>query len=105
MRFKNQLIVLWHAFLDRRTPLYLKLVMIAVVAYVISPIDFLPDVFAGIGWIDDALLLAFAVDWIISRLPRDIEETHRRPTNRAKADDLGDKSDESRVIEGTARRQ
>lgn len=99
-RFKNQLIILWYAFLDKRTPLYLKLVMIAVAAYIISPIDFLPDVFAVVGWIDDAILLAFAVDWIISRLPNYSADTH--PMHKP-SPDAAYVSEKKRVIDRNAR--
>ncbi|MDI5791413.1 DUF1232 domain-containing protein [Bacillus licheniformis] len=28
--------------------------------YVLSPIDLIPDVLAGVGWLDDAAVLAFS---------------------------------------------
>lgn len=78
-RFRNQLATLWRAFWHPSTPLYLKLLMVAVTIYILSPADILPDVFFIVGWIDDALLIAFAVNWILARLP---EEVFRSPSSK-----------------------
>ncbi|MCB1517133.1 MAG: DUF1232 domain-containing protein [Hyphomicrobiaceae bacterium] len=91
-RFRNHLVILWHAFWHPETPFYLKALMLAVVAYVISPIDLMPDIFAFVGWIDDALLLAFAVEWITSRLPQNQIRPDSGPY------------DDGPTINGTARR-
>ncbi len=37
------------------------LFFLAVGAYVLSPVDLVPDVFFGLGWLDDAALIAIAV--------------------------------------------
>ncbi len=44
-------------------------IILAVAAYVLSPVDFIPDVFLGFGWIDDAALIAIAmrIFYIIKR--------------------------------------
>lgn len=106
LRFRGQLVTLWHAFRHPATPLYLKALMVGVVIYLFSPVDFLPDIIPIVGWIDDALLVAFAVNWIISRLPADVR-TGRRNTcarnphthNRQSYEDSS-----GTTIEGTARR-
>ncbi len=36
------------------------LAALGVGAYVLSPVDLVPDVFFGIGWLDDAALIAIA---------------------------------------------
>ncbi len=34
------------------------LILLAVGAYVLSPVDLVPDFFIGLGWLDDAALIA-----------------------------------------------
>jgi len=70
--FRRQVVVLWYAFWHPATPFYLKAMMVGIVAYVISPIDLMPDFIVGLGWIDDILIATFAVNWIVGRLPHDI---------------------------------
>lgn len=92
MRFRGHLVTLWHAFWHPETPFYLKALMLAVIAYVLSPIDLMPDIFAVVGWLDDALLVAFAVEWIVSRLPQNRVMPDTGPIG------------EGPTIDGTARR-
>jgi uncharacterized membrane protein YkvA (DUF1232 family) len=70
-RFRDDLVLLWRAFLKPETPLYLKGAMIGVVVYLVSPIDILPDFLPLLGIVDDVALVAFAVNWIARRLPKD----------------------------------
>jgi uncharacterized membrane protein YkvA (DUF1232 family) len=57
----EQLRLSWGLLLDNRVPLALKVIPIAAVAYIISPIDLLPDFFLGLGQLDDlgVLMMAF----------------------------------------------
>lgn len=48
---------LYMAFLDKRTPWYAKAVAILVVAYLVSPIDLIPDFIPILGMLDDLLLV------------------------------------------------
>jgi len=49
--------------LDRRAPLAGKLVLLGAVAYIVLPIDLVPDVVPVVGWLDD--LGALGVAWTI----------------------------------------
>ncbi len=79
--------------------------MLGVVIYVLSPFDILPDFFIGLGFIDDVLLTAFAVNWIVNRLPPEVfEEPHaydREPdyTYASEPEESG-----GPTIDGTSRR-
>ena len=105
--FQRKLGVLWRAFLHPATPFYLKAIMVGVVVYLISPIDLVPDFFAVIGWVDDILLITFAVNWIMKRLPENTADQHN-PTHRAYRGEFNDSdfSDDysGPVINGKARR-
>lgn len=54
---------------DRRVPLCAKLIIPALVLYLLSPIDIVPDFIPVIGYLDDLVVLALAV-WAFSRLTR-----------------------------------
>jgi uncharacterized membrane protein YkvA (DUF1232 family) len=72
LRFRNDLLLLWRGFLHPDTPFFLKAAMIAVIAYLLSPIDLIPDVLPLIGIVDDVAVVALAVGWIASRLPASV---------------------------------
>jgi uncharacterized membrane protein YkvA (DUF1232 family) len=69
VQFRNELVLLWRAFFDPRTPLYLKAAMLGVVAYLVSPFDLLPEFIPFLGVVDDLVLVPLAVEWIARRLP------------------------------------
>jgi len=46
---------------DSRTPATAKAVLLGALAYFISPVDLCPDIFAVIGFADDAAVLAAAI--------------------------------------------
>lgn len=52
---------LYSAMVDPRTPIEAKLIAIAALIYLISPIDIIPDIIPGIGFADDAAAIAAAV--------------------------------------------
>lgn len=62
--------------LDPRVPRRSKVTLGMAAAYVLSPIDLIPDVIPVIGWADDVLILMFAVDALIERAGSEIVEEH-----------------------------
>ena len=46
---------------DSRTPTSTKAVLLGALAYFISPVDLCPDIFAVIGFADDAAVIAAAI--------------------------------------------
>ncbi len=62
--------------LDPRVPRRAKITLGMAAAYVVSPIDLIPDVIPVIGWADDVLLVLFAVDSLIERAGPEIVEEH-----------------------------
>ena len=46
---------------DPRVPVRRKVVLAAVMAYVVSPIDLIPDFFIGVGRLDDVIVVAIAL--------------------------------------------
>lgn len=62
--------------LDPRVPRRAKITLGLAAAYVVSPIDLIPDVIPVIGWADDVLLVLFAIDSLIERAGPDIVDEH-----------------------------
>ena len=77
--FRNELATLWRAFMAPETPWHLKALMLVVPAYLLSPIDLIPDAIPVLGWLDDLLLVPFLL-WLALRLtpPAVLEECRRR---------------------------
>lgn len=70
LRFRKEAVLLWKAFWTPATPLYLKVATVAALAYLVWPIDLIPDVIPVLGWVDDIIIVPLVVSWIVSRLPR-----------------------------------
>jgi len=51
---------------DRRVPLRRKLLLGALVAYLVSPIDIIPDFIPGLGQMDDLLILVLVLHGLLS---------------------------------------
>ena len=63
---------LWFALRHPAAPGWLKVGAALIVAYVISPIDLVPDVLPVIGVVDDLVLVPLAIRWLLNRLPPEI---------------------------------
>lgn len=61
---------------DARVSLFAKLVPVAAVAYVLSPLDFLPDYFPFFGQIDDVVLIVLSLRLFIALCPKAVVREH-----------------------------
>lgn len=61
---------------DPRVPRRAKITLGLAAAYVMSPIDLIPEVIPVIGWADDVILVMFALDSLIDRAGPEIVEEH-----------------------------
>ena len=90
---KREVVAVWIAARDPRTPVAARIVAGLVAAYALSPIDLIPDVIPVLGLLDDLLIvplgLALAVRLIPPALMADCrtraDALARRPTSRAAA--------------------
>lgn len=62
--------------LDRQVPIYLKALPVAAIAYLLMPIDFLPDVIPGLGQLDDLGVLLLGAKMLIELAPQDIVQRY-----------------------------
>jgi uncharacterized membrane protein YkvA (DUF1232 family) len=70
--FKNQILTLYYAFKDERTPWYARITAISSLIYLLSPADLLPDVIPFAGYIDDLFIVPLLVNISTRLLPPDI---------------------------------
>ena len=74
---KREVIALWIAARDARTPLAAKLVAGAVAGYALSPIDLIPDVIPVLGYLDDLLIVPLGIAFAIRLIPTALMEEFR----------------------------
>jgi len=61
---------------DRRVPLRLRVALLGLGIYLVSPFDIIPDFIPGIGRIDDAIVLLLLTDGILNRIDEEILLDH-----------------------------
>jgi uncharacterized membrane protein YkvA (DUF1232 family) len=89
---KTDVVALWLAARDPRTPWYAKAVAGLVAAYALSPIDLIPDFIPVLGYLDDLLIVPAGILIAVRLVPAALmvefrEEARRRdrPGSRAGA--------------------
>ena len=88
---KTEVTALYFAARHPRTPWYAKALILAIVAYALSPIDLIPDFIPVLGLLDDALLIPLGLWLFVKLLPDGLIDEHRaaaaaaaeRPVSRA----------------------
>ena len=74
---KRDGIALYLAARDPRVPWTVKALAVLVAAYVLSPIDLIPDFIPVVGYLDELVLLPVAVALIVRSIDPVIMEEHR----------------------------
>ena len=82
---KRDVIALWIAARDPRTPVAAKLVAGAVAAYALSPIDLIPDFIPVIGYLDDLILVPLGIAWAVRLIPAPLMAAFRAEATRRTA--------------------
>jgi len=75
---KRDIVALWLAARDRRTPWYAKLVAALVAAYALSPIDLIPDFIPVLGYLDDLIIVPLGIWLAIRLIPSELMAEFRR---------------------------
>ena len=76
--FRKELLLAWAVLRDPRSPKMAKLATVLAALYVISPIDFIPDTFPIVGWIDDGLIGFLLLQLAFKFLPADLLASLRK---------------------------
>jgi len=74
--FFRQFQLAWRLLLDPRVPAITKVVPFITVAYLVSPVDLLPDLALGLGQLDDLAVLFIGLRMFIDLCPVDLVEEH-----------------------------
>lgn len=64
---KRDIIAIWIAARDDRTPIVAKIVAATTAAYALSPIDLIPDFIPVLGYLDDVIIVPLGI-WLALRL-------------------------------------
>lgn len=68
--------LVWRLARDPRVPARTKATLFLMGGYLVSPVELIPDALPGIGQLDDLMLIAFALDQILNRIPEEIVKEH-----------------------------
>ncbi len=74
---KTETYALYLASKDPRVPWYAKLVVFCVAAYVLSPIDLIPDFIPVLGYADDLIIVPLGIALAIKMIPAEVMEENR----------------------------
>ncbi len=69
--------LVWQLFRDKRIPLWTKSVLPISLLYLISPLDFVPDVALGLGQLDDLGVILLGMALFVKLCPPEVVEQHR----------------------------
>lgn len=85
--FAREAVSVWYCARDPETPAPAKGMMLAALAYFVMPVDAIPDVLAGVGFTDDAAVIAA----VIALLRVNLKDRHRIKAREAleRLDDSG----------------
>jgi uncharacterized membrane protein YkvA (DUF1232 family) len=78
--------VVWGIMRDPRTPIGLKGMLAAALAYVIFPVDLIPDAIPILGQADDLTVLLLVLDLFIQNAPPEVREEHMTRARNGTAD-------------------
>jgi uncharacterized membrane protein YkvA (DUF1232 family) len=83
-RSKRDMAALYLAADDPRVPWYAKAVAAGVVAYALSPIDFIPDFIPVLGYLDDVIIVPLGIALAIRLIPEEVLNELRRAAEQAR---------------------
>lgn len=78
--------IVWGLMRDPRVPVPLKALLVAALAYVVSPFDLVPDAIPILGQADDLTVLLLVLDMFIRNAPAEVREEHMRRARNGSAD-------------------
>src|SRR3989442_3322530 len=71
-RLKTEVVALYLASKDPRTPWYAKLLLALVIGYALSPIDLIPDFIPVLGYVDDFIIVPAGLSAVRKMVPPEV---------------------------------
>lgn len=78
---KRDLFILCTSLFNKNTPKSMKTMIVVAFLYLISPVDFLPDLIPGLGLMDDAVLVPGILFTILQLLPSEVRAKSESQVN------------------------
>ena len=82
---RREILAIYLAARDPRTPWYAKALAGCVAAYALSPIDLIPDFIPVLGYLDDAVIVPLGILAVVKLIPAEIMADNRAAATRAAA--------------------
>jgi uncharacterized membrane protein YkvA (DUF1232 family) len=74
---KKEIGALYLAYKRKDIPIYTKVIIMAIVAYALSPIDLIPDFIPILGILDDLIILPLGIALAVRLIPKDVMDQCR----------------------------
>ncbi len=71
-KLKLEIITLYYAYKNSKTPILAKMIVLITLAYALSPIDLIPDFIPILGYLDDLIILPALIALSIKLIPKEI---------------------------------
>ena len=84
--FAEEVIAAYYCAFDPLTPLKVKGILLAALAYFIMPFDVIPDVLLGLGFTDDMAVLYAAISMIRSNMTQAHRDKAKKTLEKLKAE-------------------
>ena len=75
---KFNVFLLYRSSRDPRMPLHVKILALLIVAYIISPIDIIPDFIPVLGLLDEVILVPIFLTYTVSLIPDEIRQEYQQ---------------------------
>lgn len=72
----NFLKLFWRLLLDRRVPLWPKLLLSLLLVYLLAPLDLVADFLPGLGQLDDLIVLFLGLHAFVRLCPKEVVREH-----------------------------
>lgn len=100
--------LIYNLMLDQRVPALSKLIPLASLAYLFFPVDVIPDLFVGLGQLDDLAIVMLGLRFFLELAPADVVREHLKRLAQAGHWSVADNQPSSEnkaedVIDGTYR--
>jgi uncharacterized membrane protein YkvA (DUF1232 family) len=86
--FAEDVVAAYYCALDRNTPLKVKGILLAALAYFILPFDIIPDFILGLGFTDDMAVLYAAISAIRANMKPEHREKAKEALAKIKAETI-----------------
>lgn len=100
--FFGQFKLAWELLWDGRVPIFTKIVPLLTMIYLLSPVDFVPDLALGLGQLDDLAIFLIGLRLFIDICPPELVAEHRQGSGPSGPDAVWKPSDGSVIdVEAT----